>query len=331
MNKLTYENFLETITDRIRSSLDENCTVENRRVLKNNSVELDSIMIAERDNCVAPSFYVNALYDHYRNGAAIESIVSNVINIFKENRFEMGTEEIGNFSYEEMKDKIVYKLVNYDLNKKMLEESPHLRVEDLAVTFHCIVKNGLDDIGSIRLTNEHIKGWNVTVQDLYSLAAKNTARIFPERLSDMVDLLKAMLSSDLLHMIDKDIETDFEDIDEDEAEERRSKLFKIAAELSAAKEGCGKQMYVLTNRQGVNGAACLLYPGLMESLAEKFGGDFYILPSSVNEVIIIEGKYIESEDELKDMVHMVNTEKVPEQEILSETVYHYPAHMFTVY
>lgn len=46
-------------------------------------------------------------------------------------------------------------------------------------------------------------------------------------------------------------------------------------------------MFVLSNKQKVNGAAALLDKDIMQKIVEKFGEDFYILPSSVHECIIV--------------------------------------------
>ena len=47
------------------------------------------------------------------------------------------------------------------------------------------------------------------------------------------------------------------------------------------------KMYVLTNRRGIYGASFIADKQVLGSIAEKLGGDFAILPSSVHELIII--------------------------------------------
>ena len=51
--------------------------------------------------------------------------------------------------------------------------------------------------------------------------------------------------------------------------------------------------------------------------------DFYVLPSSVHEVILVPDHVAGSEKELRTMVHEVNHTQVEPEEILSESVYHY--------
>lgn len=51
----------------------------------------------------------------------------------------------------------------------------------------------------------------------------------------------------------------------------------------------GTGMYVLTNRMRSYGAACIAYPYIPGMIGETLGSDYYILPSSVHEVMIVPG------------------------------------------
>ena len=89
--------------------------------------------------------------------------------------------------------------------------------------------------------------WNVNYSDLMQLAEVNTPRLFPVTFYGINEVLKQ------LHV----------DIDLSE---------------------CGEeQLYVLTNRQKVNGASVILYPQTLSWVAEQLKSDFYILPSSIHE------------------------------------------------
>lgn len=46
-------------------------------------------------------------------------------------------------------------------------------------------------------------------------------------------------------------------------------------------------VFVLTNQYALYGAACVFYPGLLAKIARLLGGDFYIVPSSIHEVLIL--------------------------------------------
>ena len=82
-------------------------------------------------------------------------------------------------------------------------------------------------------------------------------------------------------------------------------------------------MYVLTNQKKTFGAICIRYPGMLKELSEKFGGDFYILPSSVHECILVPADETVSRDMLKEMVTDINQTQVEPQEILANQAYLY--------
>ena len=82
-------------------------------------------------------------------------------------------------------------------------------------------------------------------------------------------------------------------------------------------------LYVLTNKSRINGAAGIMYEGVLKKLADKLESDMYILPSSIHEVIILPKSTMFNKEELMAMVRDVNTEGVSKDEVLSYTVYEY--------
>ena len=82
-------------------------------------------------------------------------------------------------------------------------------------------------------------------------------------------------------------------------------------------------MYVITNEQGINGAASVLDETLMQKVTETVGEDFVILPSSVHECIVVPADCDMDIEEMKDMVKCVNADAVKPQERLSDNVYCY--------
>ena len=84
--------------------------------------------------------------------------------------------------------------------------------------------------------------------------------------------------------------------------------------------------YVLTNQSRQYGATMILYPDILKDIREKLGDDFYVLPSSVHE-LLIKPKTAEerSVKELERMVWEVNREVVGKRDFLSDHIYEYRA------
>ena len=82
-------------------------------------------------------------------------------------------------------------------------------------------------------------------------------------------------------------------------------------------------MYVASNKERIHGAGVIAYPEFMEEAAKRLGGDFYVLPSSIHEVILIPDTPDVSALELQGIVQSVNVEQVAPEERLSDHIYHY--------
>ena len=85
----------------------------------------------------------------------------------------------------------------------------------------------------------------------------------------------------------------------------------------------GPQLMVLTNMQGIHGAATLFYPGQLEAIAQQMGSDFFVLPSSVHETLILPDDGTAEPDSLQFMVREINQSTVAPEDRLSDFVYHY--------
>ena len=83
--------------------------------------------------------------------------------------------------------------------------------------------------------------------------------------------------------------------------------------------------YILTNRIKRFGATVMLYADPLELAAEQLKGDFYVLPSSIHELLLISTQY-GSPDAFRAMVKEVNQEfadREEEKTWLSDNIYLY--------
>lgn len=82
-------------------------------------------------------------------------------------------------------------------------------------------------------------------------------------------------------------------------------------------------MLVLTNEKKNFGAAMMFEPQVMDQLSQSFPEGFYILPTSLHEVLILPDRGGISPKELGAMVREVNQSQVEKMEQLSDRVYRY--------
>ena len=80
---------------------------------------------------------------------------------------------------------------------------------------------------------------------------------------------------------------------------------------------------VLSNETGINGAAALLYPKMPEYIYKTVGGNYYLLPSSVHEFLIVPEKKGINPSELVAIVREVNRTEIEKEEFLSDDIYYF--------
>ena len=289
---MEYKEFVEYIKMNAGYIAGEGGNITINHVIKNNGCEMDGLVIMEKGKDIAPTIYLDSLYELYTNGENIKSIIRQIELIYEQNKNNVTFDVNILKHFDTIKDKIVYKVVNYRSNEKLLEQVPHKRILDLAVVFYCLLDNEYCRSATALIYNNNLKNWNVTIDDVYKAALKNTPDLLHSKISSMAALFEKC-----------GVNVDGEEVD--------------------LKDYVPSDMYVLTNESKLNGAACILYENVLYDFAQKLGADLYILPSSVHEVILLPKLSVFEKDELVNMVKEVNTEGVAADEVLSDHVYEY--------
>lgn len=289
---MEYKEFVEYIKMNAGYIAGEGGNITINHVIKNNGCEMDGLVIMEKGKDIAPTIYLDSFYELYTNGENIKNIIRQIEVIYEQNKNNVTFDVNILKHFDTIKDKIVYKVVNYRSNEKLLEQVPHKRILDLAVVFYCLLDNEYGRSATALIYNNNLKNWNVTIDDVYKAALKNTPDLLHSKISSMAALFEKC-----------GVNVDGEEVD--------------------LKDYVPSDMYVLTNESKLNGAACILYENVLHDFAQKLGADLYILPSSVHEVILLPKLSMFEKDELVNMVKEVNTEGVAADEVLSDHVYEY--------
>ena len=289
---MEYKEFVEYIKMNAGYIAGEGGNITINHVIKNNGCEMDGLVIMEKGKDIAPTIYLDSFYELYTNGENIKNIIRQIEVIYEQNKNNVTFDVNILKHFDTIKDKIVYKVVNYRSNEKLLEQVPHKRILDLAVVFYCLLDNEYGRSATALIYNNNLKNWNVTIDDVYKAALKNTPDLLHSKISSMAALFEKC-----------GVNVDGEEVD--------------------LKDYVPSDMYVLTNESKLNGAASILYENVLYDFAQKLGADLYILPSSVHEVILLPKLSMFEKDELVNMVKEVNTEGVAADEVLSDHVYEY--------
>lgn len=302
---MDFTSFCEELKRRVEEQLGD-CEAELRSIVKNNGTEFRSITIRKGEDTVLPTIYLEAFYKEYKHGMPMGKVVEELVRVYENNRnpWPDGID----FSFGGVKNKISFRVVNYEKNRKMLETMPHLRLEEWAVCFECVIAREGGHVGAVRIDDRMAKEWDVTLETMIRLAVTNTFCLIPSKVEPIEEVLAGLLLSDYSMK---------------EAEDADERAKEIIDEVLDQKNRAGLPMYVLSNSLNHFGATSILNIPFMDKVREKLKEDFFILPSSVHELILIPVSAAPSEDRLMDMVQEVNEKEVPEEDFLADGVYRY--------
>ena len=198
--------------------------------------------------------------------------------------------------FHQIRNCIVYKLVNTDRNKVLLEYVPHMEFLDLSIIFHCLTEKEKECTVSNLIHNAHFRQWDVSLNELYEAASKNTQRILGYEIKNMRNVMCEIIKKNPGKY------------DHDEC----MAVFESSI-----------PMYVLSNRSRAEGAACMLYPELIKDFADALGNSLYIIPSSINELLLLPFLNDDMGAHIKKMIKEVNDMNLRPEDILSYSLYCY--------
>lgn len=295
---MEFTNFTTLVRDEVEKRTGDCFRVRLNDVRKNNGVVLRGLTVMQDDSNISPTIYLNNYFEEYVNGrVTLVSVVNDVMDTYHRNKVNQSVDMRYFLNYDSVKQHIVYKLVNTEKNKELLEDIPHIEFLDLSIVFQCMVAQEEIGTASILIHNVHLKLWDVTAEVLYQAAKENTQKLLQYEIKSMTEVLCEILE-----------EEDPEGFNYDEC----------AKEFSDS-----VPMYVLSNKSRVEGAACMLYPNLIRDFAQAIGSSFYIIPSSVHELLLLPAGQDDESAEIKDMIKDINDTQVSTEEILSYSLYFY--------
>ena len=298
--RLDFATFKEELCRRVLDLLGDAYSTELAEVRKNNGVLKEVLHVRQQGSDCIPCFYTEELYRSYCMGENEAGLAEQLVNIVK-GECETVKEQVSHFlSNEWMADHLFIRLVHYEENEENLKEAVYLRYLDFACVVYVLTESGEDGVKSFLLP-AHI--WDTlelgTIEECFSSLIENTKRLFPE---------------------------DMAYISAEEAEESIPGVRAISVTIrwsEFTEELQQECLYVVTNHRRINGAAVLLYPEMLKQLGERYGGDYYVIPSSIHEVLLLKATGDEQAERLNGMVREVNETHVAPEERLSDHVYYY--------
>lgn len=296
------KKLIETINEKT-----ENAVIEAKEVIGNNGVKRHGLVMKGTTQYTNPVIYIDKEYERYSDEEEIDDIYDisqRIIQIYELSKNEdIGQEEmvknINDWNW--AKNKVMFTLVNTDKNKEVLKAVPSTPFLDLSYTYYIQLQNGNFENGNVRIKNEYLDRWDITLEELHKQAVKNLMKFTEEKMEPMVDVVLKIL---------------FEG--NNEFKEEGTKFIR---EVNSESEY--SEMHVLSTTSHIYGAVYMFYSSKIKALADKLDSDLYILPSSIHELILIPVLENEEVEILREMVNQVNEESVENIDYLSDNVYRF--------
>lgn len=287
---MNYQQFIEEVERRVKEKIkgNETITVYIHTAVKNNGKERKGITVSEKGIHISPTIYLEEYFQQFQEGKPIEKIVEKILQLYEEVKCSHPCEESLLQNYEELKGKFACKLIHRGKNEKLLNDIPYVPWMDLAIVVFVLLEVSPYGTATVLVRKEHLEIWGLTEAQLFDEAKKNTPILLPYQFCPMRKLPREICPYA---------------VDEGEEEE--------------------ESLYVLSNKLRSFGAASMLYEGILEKVGQKLGENYYILPSSIHEVIVVPESKSPVKQDLEEMVREINETQVEEEEVLSDRVYYF--------
>lgn len=282
MIELTYDTFCEKFIEQLQCLLGDSYLLKKEEAIGYNDTRKEVLLMEKKGSSCMPRFDLRAYYETHIEGMAIEELAKKAAYAINAEDIPSEADIKALLDPEQIRNRLIIRLLNRKRNESMLKEMPHLPFLDLAITFHLLVEEKKDGTKSVRVTNKLWEEYiGESVLQMYRQALLNTGRLFPARMLQM---------EQLLHL----------------------------SEL-----GINSGLFIVSNPHGIYGAAVLLYDGVKEQIEQILGEAYYVIPSSVHEVLVIRESDVPDVEMLKSTILEVNSTQVGEEDILSNQLYRF--------
>lgn len=286
---MDYIEFREEIFNILQELIAKDVSIELVEAEKLNGCIRYGVMFSCASLRYAHTIYLEPFYRGFKNGKTLDQLAKDVLKCFEEENAEVPVDLDKFQCYESAREQVYCKLINAEENQKMLQDTPHVMFSDFAIVTYFEVNSTAIYKGSILIKEHYLQQWGITAEELLENALEHTLKS-----KGVVFLSMAEVLADFYH----------------------NNVGEINKEPN-------EKMYVLTNKDKHLGAVLIYFPKVMKWIAQTLGEDFYLLPASIHEWIIIPQSAVVDEKQLLSVVRNINLYEVLEEEVLANDIYFY--------
>lgn len=301
-SKMNFEDFCSYVAENVKSYLPDKYKDLSARLVHGGemgrSSELVGVVLYECGK-PAPVIYLNALYGDYckYQGYDMDRVMQNISGTYMDMckaqiPGDMDFTRLDEYSnWEIVKDKVRLRAVPVTGNEELLKTIPCRIQGDIACTYQAIIMENGDYALGYTIDNPFMRNNQVSEKELYQTASANSMALEPASFGNVNEILSEMAGVPV---------------------------------GGVPGEYTNEGLYVLSNERICRGASVVFYPGMLDMVADKFPMGFYVLPSSLHEVMIFPKSGEAGELEMLNlMVREMNGTAVGPEERLSDYVHEY--------
>ena len=292
MAEKDYYGFLDEVAEKLQAAQNPfsgQIRVNVKDVEKANGMSYRGIVVADDQLGMGVTINMDKHYKMYLAGKPVDEIVDLVQQQAMDAFEEKPDVDISRMKdYESLCSNVIMEAVSREKNKEYLQNVPHFDMADLSIIYRVNVAESRNQgIGVITVDNRLLNSMGVS-QDQFK------KDVFNQVLSGDPPILKSLTEV-------------------------------LGGSFIGDISGPDGGLFLATNRDALYGASVIAIPGFLDQAAEELGGSFYILPSSVHEVLLLKNDQAMDVQDLENMVQEINESIVSPEEQLSDRVYHYDA------
>lgn len=239
-------------------------------------------------------FHMEEMYQDLRDKrGTMEEVMEEVRDILKMARQVL---EIGVLDqvdcYEEIRDSLILRPLNYEANVIKLEEGIFYQIGDVALVLYINIGSLKEKYVSSMVSSKMLPIWEKTKKEVIETAIKNTYRLFSPRIFEAYSLYYGLSEEqEFMHTVPETV-----------------------------KNNRGDGIFVTTVNR-VNGAIAVFMPGVMERLSGLLESDLYIGFLNTDAAVIHKSNLV-SPETIREALRFQNHNRNSE-DFLSEKVYFY--------
>lgn len=276
------EDFLKELIPVIRNKLGDDYYVSTSDIIGNNGVCTTSIDVQKKKKN-NPKIIIDGFYKSFEKGDAIEDIADRIICRYNEAQNDMLLTEGGISEWNKIKDKLSVKVISAERNADYLDSLVWRKYLDFAVVPIIVFNYDFNSFRAVNVSTNMAENWGIDYNTIIDTAITNSKTLFSCTARNLNEAFPG---------------GNWEEIYEEHP-------WKI-----------------ITSKYYNNGSAGILDKELLDGIYREYGCLYYILPLSVNELIVVPYDGVPV-DELKELSVYCASQITDTGEVLSDNIYVY--------